>query len=378
MAEKSMTILDLEGTPRQCGQAHGEAMRDQIMEIREIFLEQSGLPGVHELEAMCWQMFMQTGFLEAARRWTPDLAEEVEGISDGAGIGRGFIWAFQHQDEMINLANDLSARPTPEGSACTSLGSGPLDGSPAVVAQNLDTPAIYHGHQTLLKIRYRGRQDQALVVSEPGLVGICGLNSSGVGVCQNTLAWQLNRSLRGVAAMLVARGLLHQPNLEKAVGFLKTIPHASGINYAVGGPEGVVDYECSPNQHVQFIPEDTPGRIYHTNHPLVNTDLYPADKLPQAGQEYYQRFIANTYTRFDALRRRLAQISGPLTVSTIQDILASHDSEDYPICRHIRPELGKMGSCTNNTVIMELTSSPRMLLSSEPPCQHAYQEFGFR
>jgi hypothetical protein len=246
-----------------------------------------------------------------------------------------------------------------------------------VLAQNLDTPAIYHEHQTLLKVRYRGAQEQVLAVSEPGLVGICGLNSSGVGVCQNTLAWQLNRSLKGVAAMLVARGLLHQPSLEKAILFLKAIPHASGINYAIGSPAGVVDYECSPNQQAQFIPEDAPGKVYHTNHTLVNTDRYPPDRLPQAGQEYYQRFISNSHTRFDALRRRITQVSGPLTVSAVQDILGSHDAEDYPICRHIRPELGKMGSCTNNTLIMELGGSPHMLLSAEPPCQHAYREFGF-
>lgn len=378
MADNAIRVLDLEGTPRQCGQAHGEALREQIREIQDIFLAETGLPGAQALEAMIWQMLGQTGFLESARRWTPDLAEEVEGICEGAGVGRGFIWAFQHQDEMINLSNDLSARPSAGGNACTSLGCSPQDGSPAVLAQNLDTPAIYHGRQVLLKVRYRGRQEQVLAVSEPGLVGICGLNSHGVGVCQNTLAWQLNRSYQGVAAMLVARGLLHQPDLERATAFLKTIPHASGINYAIGGPEEVVDYECSPNQQARFAPVDMPGRVYHTNHPLVNTDWHPAGQLSQGSPDYYQRFISNSQTRLEALRRRMGQVSGPLTVAAVQDLLASHDSQDYPICRHVRPELGRMGSCTNNTLIMELSGSPRLLLTSEPPCQRQYQEFDFR
>ena len=246
-----------------------------------------------------------------------------------------------------------------------------------MLAQNLDTPAIYHGHQTLLKVQYKGSLTRVYAVSEPGLVGICGLNSDGVGVCQNTLAWQLNRSRQGLAAMLIARSLLHQPSLEKAVIFIKSINHASGINYAIGDPGGVVDYECSTNQANRWVPQDSPGKIYHTNHSLVSTDLYQPAQMSAETAAYQQRYITNSQARLSSLQRRVMAIPGSLTLSEVQEILSAHDSDDFPICRHIRPENGKLASCTNNTIIMELSLSPRMLLSSDPPCQFKYQEFSF-
>ncbi|RPI30388.1 MAG: hypothetical protein EHM70_14010 [Chloroflexota bacterium] len=372
-----MNYLEIEGDPLECGRIHGEALRSQIEEIRDIFLEQAQLPDAAALEAMCWQVLDQTGFIAAAQHWTPGLAEEIEGISQGSGLGRGFTWAFQLQDELNSFIADQQALPPAGDDRCTSLGSGPVTSSPAILAQNLDTPLIYRGRQTLLKLRRRGSPIQAFIVTEPGLVGICGLNSLGLGVCQNTLANQLNRSRQGVATMLVARSLLGLESLEQAVDFVKKAPHASGVNYALGDPSSVADYECSPNQVVRCEPAGASGKIYHTNHPLANTDLYPLERLPSGYQEAIQYFIRNSRTRFGALEERMKRTPWPLTIDSVKEILCSHDSSEFPICRHGSPELGPMSGRTNNSIIMMLSASPELHLSSGEPCQSEYRVFRF-
>ena len=202
-----MNVLEISGSPLQCGQMHGEALRDQIQDLRRFFIEQAQVSGESALEDMCWQLLNRTGFIEAANRWTPQLAAEIQGISQGSGVGPGIIWAFQHQDEMNCLAVDLEAGMVSGDDACTSLGHNPEGTAPSILAQNLDTPAIYHGKQTLLRQRYTDSSIEALIITEPGLVGICGMNNLGLGVCQNTLANQMNRSRHGLAAMLVIRGV---------------------------------------------------------------------------------------------------------------------------------------------------------------------------
>jgi isopenicillin-N N-acyltransferase like protein len=373
-----MNVLEISGTPRQCGQKHGEALRDQIQELRRFFIEQSQVSGEAALEELCWQLLNRTGFIAAAARWTPQLVDEIEGISQGAGVGLGIVWAFQHQDEMNCLSVDLEAGMISGDEACTSLGHPPQGTSPTILAQNLDTPAIYHGKQTLLKQRFTDSPLEALIITEPGLVGICGMNNLGLGVCQNTLANQMNRSRQGLAAMLVIRGVLSQPSLEKAVEFLKTIRHASGINYALGDPLGVADYECSPHHVCRYVPLNVPEWIFHTNHPLVNDDLYPLHLLSMPLQKTFQFFISNSTTRFSALQKRVVNTNGPISVESVKTILCSHDSEDFPICRHERPELGPMGGRTNNSIIMLLSAQPEMYLAAGEPCQSEYRKFDFQ
>ena len=170
-----------------------------------------------------------TNHLEAARKWTPDLVEEIEGIAEGAGVDFSVLWAFQCQDESYWFNTDQIGHflQQSDPNRCSSLGFKGNGDTPTILAQNLDTPSIYNGAQTLLHIHYPDSDLQSYVVTEPGLVGICGLNSSPLGVCQNTLATKLNYSPTGLPAMLVARALIDQPDLESARQFLHEIVHAS-------------------------------------------------------------------------------------------------------------------------------------------------------
>jgi hypothetical protein len=57
---------------------------------------------------------------------------------------------------------------------------------------------------------------------------------------------------------------------------MRTVHHASGQNYVVGSPEGVVSLVCSARSVVEFHPFVDRDDVSHTNHPLANgdTELY--------------------------------------------------------------------------------------------------------
>jgi isopenicillin-N N-acyltransferase-like protein len=374
-----MHCIEIEGTPRQRGRSHGEQLRAQIQAIFDYGRESLKQAGGPPLESLAAAFQAATGHLQAARKWTPDLVAELEGIAEGAGVDMGVLWAFQCQDETYWFNTGQTGRfprhTNPD--RCSSLGVPARDGQPTLLAQNLDTPALYHGAQTLLHIRYPDSDRQAYVVTEPGLVGICGLNSSPLGVCQNTLSIKLNYDPDGLPAMLVARALIDQPDLDSARRFLHTIPHASGINYMLADMHTVEDYECSANMVQRMLPANPGERLAHTNHPLASTDLLDLAKLSAETRQLHHLSNEHSAQRMACLERIFFGASGPVSVERIKQVLSSHEPPEFPICRHLPPGIDPMRGMTNNSLIMALTRPAELHLTSGPPCMSDYKIFRF-
>jgi isopenicillin-N N-acyltransferase like protein len=374
-----MHIVEISGTPRERGRIHGEQLRTQIQSLfaygRES-LKQAGGPG---LEDICTFFLQSTGHLAAARKWTPDLVEEINGIAEGANIDPAVVWMFQMQDESywFNTGQLEHFPRSSDPNRCSSIGVPGKDGCPTLLAQNLDTPTLYNGSQTLLHIHYPESDQEAYVVTEPGLVGICGLNNSPLGVCQNTLAMKLNYDRDGLPAMLVARGLIDQPDLDSARTFLQDIRHASGINYMLADSQTVEDYECSPNQVRRFLPKEGGGRLAHTNHPLVNTDQLAPQQLSDGFRQLYRASNENSFSRLGCLDRYISDETGQVNVSRIKQILSSHDSAEFPVCRHFQPGVDPMRGMTNDSLIMVMSDPAELHVTSGPPCSSEYMTFMF-
>jgi len=374
-----MYVIEIGGTPRQRGRSHGEQVRKQIHAIFDFGRESLEKAGGPSLEAIASAFQSATGHLQAARRWTPDLVEEIEGIAEGAGVDFGVLWAFQCQDESywFNTGQAACFKRQSDPNRCSSLGAPGGNGQPTLLAQNLDTPVLYHEAQTLLHINYPKSDRQAYVVTEPGLVGICGLNSSPLGVCQNTLAVKLNYHPGGLPAMLVARALIDQPDLASARKFLHRVVHASGINYMIADSLRVEDYECSTN-HIHLLPpQSREGRLAHTNHPLVSRDLLDIGRFAEETRLYHQRSNEHSGHRMACLERRFLGANGPVTVDEVRQVLCSHEPAEFPICRHLQPGEDPMRGLTNNSLIMVMSHPAELHLTSGPPCMSETRTFRF-
>jgi len=369
----NMRFVTLEGTPRERGRIHGETLRSEILELMERFRDDTRQECLHPL-------IERTGLLAAAEKWTPDLVEEVRGIGEGAGLDFKTIFAWQLVEEVGWLGEyekTLGSDDLGSG-GCSALGVFGEESRSTLLAQTADNGVSVDGYQTFLHVKCLGSSLEAFVLTYPGWVGVYGLNSRGIGVCLNTISRQMNYAPDGLPVLFVGRGILAQPTLSDAIKFVRGIKHASGENYVIGEPGRVIDYECSANRVCQFIPYEGATRVYHTNHALVNDDVRltarAMEKLPADVQLQLGRARQNSETRFRSLENWLRDTSEPVTVERVKSILSSHDSPEYPICRHKRPDNPGM---TNACLIMECSTLPVMHVASGPPCMTEFKSFRF-
>jgi hypothetical protein len=396
----------LDGTPRDRGRAHGEVLRAVIAAVmqrwRDGLRQTTGLDPDDYLD----RFVNGTDFLPAIKRWAPALLDEVHGIGEGADVPFRDIYAYQLMDEewlfRFSLTRAAGGAPATAGGRrdqaldrCSTLGVLGEEGSPTLLAQNMDLPKVYDGTQTLLRVRLDDGDLDAFVFTPAGLIGTTGLNSRGVGICTNALG-QLGHAAHGLPVAFIVRRVLEHATLEEAAEFVCAVPHASGQNYLIGGPRGLVDLECSATAVVPCMAGAT--RLYHTNHPLANDDqpwrdedatgaafgARPTGSEPSpgatpvfgagpngtaAGSE--TRVHSNSEQRLAFLARTMEDEARPVTVEMARGLLSSCE---VPVSV---PRDSRHGGMTLGSLVMQLAAAPLLDLAPGPPAQTAYRRWTF-
>jgi isopenicillin-N N-acyltransferase-like protein len=316
----AMEVLELRGTPRQRGETHGEALRPRIHSLLDAWRADVEARLSRDPQAVITHAVTEMGWLTAAAKWCPDLLEEVQGLAAGAALTFEEAFALQLIDELWAHANDLA-----QGARCTSVGALPSPGTAAMVAQNMDLPAVYRGHQTLLHIV--SETQGAYVLTASGLLGLNGVNAAGVALACNSLL-ALNRTSIGVPVVFVVRSILAAQSANEAVGIIRDLPHATGQNYMIGDADGVMSWECSAAGVTLFRPRDSELFTYHTNHPLASRDVA---SQPSAQFVFDSMDDTGTQDRLASVRRRVAQRVHPATIDWMIDVLAARDPGRKPV-----------------------------------------------
>lgn len=364
----------LRGKGRARGRAHGEELRDLVLEQQERWTQalqdDIGLSPEPYLD----RLFAETNFMPAIERWTPDLLEEVRGIAEGAGTDFRLTLARQLSDEEPWFRREIWLQSR-IAKGCSSLGVDAAPDRPALIAQNMDMPLWHDGHQVLLHSIDPDSPVEVLSYTVAGKISLAGLNSAGVGICCNSMN-QLDHDVNGLPEDFVVRGFLSQPTLAAGLDFMHRVPHASPQNYVVGGPgQPVVDLEVSASSIHRYRTPGTTDRVLHTNHPLVNPDDGPWRRLRELlpPDLFATRFRSTSQARLAALHRLLGRPDQPVTPDTIRAAFSQHDG---PVCRHGEVE-GRRDAFTLGCLIMELSDRPSLHVAAGPPCSTPFQIFGF-
>lgn len=358
LARREVKVLDVSGTPKQRGLAHGRALKAQIREIIGDFKKDLARDYKVDADDFVRRFVAGTDFMPAIDRWTPGLLDEVRGIAEGSGLPFEDVYVFQLADEIWSMGKWMMR------DKCTAIAVNRRGDQPTMVAQNMDIPGFYQKFPTLLRVRRNDGPD-TMVLTVPGLIGVNGLNSAGVAIACNTLL-QLRPSRKGVPCLMVVRGVLERKDLASAEAWLKKIPHAVGQNYTIGDPSAAKAFECSAGSKVRFNPSKGGDFTYHTNHPLVNTDWHPDYLVRCTARGVDPRTGLRKCWRIDALRARV-RAGRPITPRTIKDALASRDHARGPIC----------GDWTYGCTLFVLTDEPELHLAAGRPDRYAFQRFGF-
>jgi isopenicillin-N N-acyltransferase like protein len=340
-------IVECRGSARECGRAHGEALREAIGGLLERWDADVAARLDRGPRQLVADLVGQTGFVTAIGRHTPHLLEEVRGIADAAGVAFDRILALNLMDEEWWFS--LPAEPRDACSVLAVAGDGE---HASLLAQNMDLPEVMDGAQAILRWD-DGEGRGGVVLTAAGMIGLTGVNAAGLGVCVNTLP-MLNHSPTGLPVAFVLRGLLERPDVASAGAFLEDVPHASGQHYALADSGGVAGYECSAGGAVRS--DDGSGGLCHTNHPLRSSDLDPAHA--PAGRD-------DSHDRLEALEGAAPAVRAG---SDCERVLADRDT---PLCVIPAPDRPWI---TFGSIWAELGAAPRVRIAPGPPDRTAWTD----
>jgi hypothetical protein len=269
---------------------------------------------------------------------------------------------------------------------CTAFGVVGSDDEATYAGQNMDIMSLTEGHQVLLRIQYPGSDLESLVFTHAGLIGLCGMNNSPLGVNCNTLM-QLGSCSDGLPVAFITRSLLAMTSFDEAVLFLNKIKHAAGQNYTLSTKGKVGAFECSPQQVVEYRPRADGKKVVHTNHPLANNDTATYRALAEADPGgSWVRGEGNTRSRLASIAARTLNNDKHIGISDLKSALGARDDPENPVCRDISIGLPG-GTATNDSanpiaftagsMIYEYGEKSLLHLAAGPPSQSEFQVFEF-
>ncbi|HEY7482836.1 MAG TPA: C45 family peptidase [Streptosporangiaceae bacterium] len=270
-----------EGDSFEIGHRHGAARAEPL----RAFLDDSlcrlnrVLPAPVSMDGLAPAL---SGYGAAIAAASPDLAEEIRGLADGAGISRRQALLLQLRREIMGY------HKVPALGDCTTYArvvGGP--GGTPVLAQTIDLNGDLDDQIAVLEIARTGSRRRVLVLSFGGLLGYLGLNSDGLAIGLNLV---LGGDWRpGLPPYLAIRHLLDTAaNVDEAIALLHGLPLASSRSITLCDPTRAAYVEILEDAlRVAEGPE-----IAHTNH-FLHPDFAPSDEL-------------NVFARNSSLRRLAA------------------------------------------------------------------------
>lgn len=243
---------------------------------------------------------------DAITRALPELAEEIAGLADGAGLSRADAVLLQVRRELLGY------RRIPAAGDCTTYAR---TGAVPVLAQTVDLNGDLDDQIAVLSTGH------ALVLSFGGLLGYLGVNRAGLAVGLNLVLGGQWRP--GVPPYLAIRHLLDScDSVADALKRLPELPLASSRSIMLADPQRAGFAELLGAElrwHEMAEP-------VHTNH-FLDPDLAAHDELNVFARN-------SSVRRYDACRAALAGLSAdageeqhldllsrpPLTVAATGDI----------------------------------------------------------
>ncbi|HWE12896.1 MAG TPA: C45 family peptidase [Solirubrobacteraceae bacterium] len=347
-----MAIVELEltGGPRERGCRHGAALRPEI----EHLWSQWVACGARQAQPINEGAILSfTGAHEAAaEKFTPDLAEEVDGIGEASGIGYHRAFALSCWDELCSW---LAGRGGPRGGGCTSFAVVTPDGP--VIGQNQDAWTWW---RPVVVARHTDRgQAPLLVTTHPGVVGVLGLSGAGVGIVANSL--MPDDRAPGVPFAFVLRLALAAATAEGAVASILDTPRATGANWVVADGDAAFDVETT---HAEAHVTRVRRAHAHSNHYLA-PELKPREDGIASLPDTVQR---------ESRMRSLLCASDPEgeTPASLLRHLADHAESPTAICRHPAVALDDMETLAATVIA---PAENLMLVTDGPPCHRVPRPF---
>ncbi len=298
-------------------------------------------------------------YLPIIENYSLDIINEIKGVAKGADKKFEEILALHLKTEMkLNNSNKRI-----EG--CTTIASTPevTKNKNVLVGKNWDwTPVSREIGIVLKKTTEKGLT--IVTVTEAGLLGRDGFNSSGVCVVANAL--MSNKWRVGIPLHVMINKILYTENLNDAMKAIFSVARASSTNFLLASISGeALCIEAAPEDY--NVLWDDNGILAHSNHfigfnPNIRDcliDIYP-----------------HTLTRYHRAKKLLnkARNNKSVCIDTFKEILTDHFDYPFSICLH--PDCREEKNLqiqTNASFIIDLNCK-KIYVASGNPCENQYFE----
>lgn len=300
---------DVSGVGREAGWAMGESARELVNRHHAIVVDRLASRGMSLDEARA----ATHPFRDVTSTVAPDLAAEVDGVGEGAGLETEDAWILQLRTELLILSEPAEVE-------CSSLAVTEGTETGGVLAgQNVDLPPEYADLFVLLRRDQPGRPTLA-TVTPAGQLAHHGINEAGVAVFANYLHG--DRAHRGVPRYLLTRVALACVDRHRAVDAISGMPRSKPRNILIADDAGAVNAETTP-QGVRLL-EPHNGVVFHTNHYVAEGSTAQESPDPQ--------FRRNSRTRLARMRDLLYDAEFERSIPGIIDVLADRVDAPDAIC----------------------------------------------
>jgi isopenicillin-N N-acyltransferase like protein len=329
------------------GRSETERVIHTITAYMDIFAQTSGL----NREAV---LTLAEHFMPSIEQYAPHLLEEMRGIAEGAGRDIREIVAINARTELMY---GITQRPE-----CTSIGTSTIastDGH-VRVAQNWDWHPTLAGSLVLWSLHLEDGLD-VLTLTEAGMVGKIGTNSSGLAMCINLLKSDTDHAGPAVPMHVILRRVLEDAHsVDEAVMLIHATDRCTScFHMLVDRNGGLAGVEATPaGQHV-IRPAN--GVLTHANH-CTNPDLFVRDRNA--------REFPETLARGERIQSLASEQK--IDEHFLRSILADHETSPGSICLHEEPGVPLVENYESiASIIFDLTART-VDIAEGPPCGNAY------
>jgi predicted choloylglycine hydrolase len=295
-------VVLLEGSPFDRGRRHGERFRSEIAAalgtLRRAHAPAS-FAAAHDKAGAAWPMILSRA---------PDIAAELQGIADGS--------ATELTEILLQVGFEFFDALAPSG--CSAIAcKGPRG---AILGQNWDAPPDA-ATELALFIHVGPHGFEYAVVAAVGGLAWVGCNRHGLVLLNNDL--MLRSRAPGLPSQIVRRIVLNEPNVERALAAMRSLPHMAGRSYLLGDATGdIAGVEVSAGRGVRVNQRAAP--VLHTNHAL------DPDIRDDEDEDTLMKTYPSSRHRLQVLQRLSAGIS-----SVGDLVVALKNQEGFPdsICK---------------------------------------------
>lgn len=304
-APDAFPLIDVAGTARGMGRAHGEQARPLIARYLETIETLAKLDRDALGRKARW-------FLPLIERFSPAYMEEVRGLAEGASI------AFDH---ALLCQVRLEAVRVTEGCSTFALtGTATADAAP-LAGQNQDLEPDFESFGVVLRVRPADGRPRAVMFTFAGQLGYAGMNEHGVANFANALFGQQWRP--GLPFYPLRRAFLEQRSVDECLELAQTHRACSAANFVLCDGNGAIgDVEIRHDEAVEYRGPVADARL-HTNHYLVDS---------------FRQFETGEYPdstcRLDRFATLVRAGWGRWSVDGLKRLLADHEGDPAGICRH--------------------------------------------